>query len=44
METLKNKEYIRPDGTMGFKTIVIDTTFPAGTGPDGMVHVSNNQE
>jgi glutamate synthase (NADH) len=40
METLKNKNYIRKDGTVGFRTAVIDTTFPIGTGPDGMVQVS----
>lgn len=40
METLKNKEYIRNDGSVGFRTAVIDITFPVGTGPDGMVQVS----
>jgi glutamate synthase (NADPH/NADH) len=37
MRTLKNKEYKRPDGTTAFKTAVIDTTFPVGSGPDGML-------
>jgi glutamate synthase (NADH) len=37
METLKNKEYIRKDGSVGFRTAVIDTTFSAGSGPDGMI-------
>jgi hypothetical protein len=41
MATLKNNEYKRPDGTIGFKTAVIDTTFPAGSGPDGMLAVSD---
>lgn len=41
METLKNKEYIYKDGSVGFRTSVIDTTFPVGTGPDGMVQVSD---
>ena len=39
METLKNHEYKRPDGTTGFKTAIIDITFPVGSGPDGMLAV-----
>jgi glutamate synthase domain-containing protein 1 len=39
METLKNKKLVRPDGTVGFETQVIDTTFPIGSGPDGMLQV-----
>jgi hypothetical protein len=39
MRTLKNKEYKYPDGRSGFKTAVIDTTFPVGSGPDGMIQV-----
>jgi len=38
METLKNHEYKRPDGSTAFKTAVIDSTFPVGSGPDGMLH------
>lgn len=41
METLKNRTYKFEDGTTGFQTHVIDTTFPVGTGPDGMLHVRN---
>ena len=37
MRTLKNKEFTRPDGSRAFKTAVIDITFPAGSGPDGML-------
>ena len=37
MRTLKNKEYIRPDGTAAFKTAVIDITFPTGGGAHGML-------
>lgn len=37
METLKNSEYKRLDGTSAFKTKIIDITFPAGSGPDGMI-------
>ncbi|KAL7557408.1 hypothetical protein ACA910_016637 [Epithemia clementina (nom. ined.)] len=37
METLKNQEIKRPDGTRAFKTVVIDATFPVGSGPDGML-------
>lgn len=39
MRTLKNKEYKKPDGTTAFRTAVIDTTFPVGSGPDGMLQV-----
>ena len=39
METLKNKQYKRADGSTAFSTAVIDTTFPAGSGPDGMLQV-----
>jgi len=35
MRTLKNLEYANGDAK--FKTAVIDTTFPAGSGPDGML-------
>ena len=35
MRTIKNKEYGKGDAR--FKTAVIDTTFPAGSGPDGML-------
>jgi len=37
MNTLKNKQYKRADGTTAFKTAVIDCTFPAGSGADGML-------
>mmetsp|Transcript_15721 Transcript_15721/g.43366 ORF Transcript_15721/g.43366 Transcript_15721/m.43366 type:complete len:1605 (-) Transcript_15721:48-4862(-) len=37
METLKNQHVKRPDGSTAFKTQVIDATFPAGSGPDGML-------
>mmetsp|Transcript_53217 Transcript_53217/g.79483 ORF Transcript_53217/g.79483 Transcript_53217/m.79483 type:complete len:1366 (+) Transcript_53217:107-4204(+) len=37
MNALKGK-YIKPDGSVGFSTHVIDCTFPAGSGPDGMIH------
>ena len=37
METLKTKQYVRKDGTVVFSTHVIDTTFPVGSGPDGMI-------
>lgn len=37
MRTLKNQEYKFPDGKTGFSTHVIDTTFPKGSGPDGML-------
>lgn len=35
METLKN-------GNNTFKTVIIDTTFPVGSGPDGLLAVSHN--
>lgn len=38
MRTLKNN---KPTGTSDFKTATIDITFPVGSGPMGMVHVSN---
>jgi len=41
METLKNRTYKRENGTTGFQTHVIDTTFPVGSGPDGMLQVSS---
>jgi len=37
MQTLKNKQFKRKDGTTAFSTQVIDMTFPAGSGPDGML-------
>eukprot|EP00581_Thalassiosira_minuscula_P012171 CAMPEP_0183715274 /NCGR_PEP_ID=MMETSP0737-20130205/9570_1 /TAXON_ID=385413 /ORGANISM="Thalassiosira miniscula, Strain CCMP1093" /LENGTH=1599 /DNA_ID=CAMNT_0025944365 /DNA_START=168 /DNA_END=4967 /DNA_ORIENTATION=+ len=37
METLKNKVYVDKDGKKAFGTHVIDCTFPAGSGPDGML-------
>ena len=40
MATLKNSTVKHRDGTDAFKTAVIDTTFPAGSGPDGMLQVS----
>ena len=40
MATLKNTEYKKADGSTGFKTAVIDTTFPVGSGPDGLLAVS----
>lgn len=42
METLKNRSFKRADGTDAFRTAVIDTTFPVGSGVDGMVQVSVN--
>lgn len=39
METLKNSEYKKPDGSSAFKTSIVDITFPAGSGPDGMIQV-----
>ena len=39
MKTLKNKQFKRPDGSIGFATAVIDMTFPVGSGPDGMLQV-----
>ena len=41
METLKNKVYVDKDGNKAFSTHVIDCTFPAGSGPDGMLQVSS---
>jgi glutamate synthase (NADPH/NADH) len=35
MRTIKNMEY--SNGDAKFRTAVIDTTFPAGSGPDGML-------
>ena len=40
METLKNQQYKYSDGSTGFATAIIDTTFPVGSGPDGMLQVS----
>ena len=37
MQTLKNHQYKRKDGTTAFSTQVIDITFPVGSGPDGML-------
>lgn len=37
METLKSKVYVDKDGKKGFASHVIDCTFPAGSGPDGML-------
>ena len=37
MNTIKNKKYLRKDGSVAFSTHVIDTTFPVGSGPDGML-------
>jgi glutamate synthase domain-containing protein 1 len=39
MNTLKNSTVRRADGTKAFTTAVIDTTFPMGSGPDGMLQV-----
>jgi glutamate synthase (NADH) len=39
METLKNSTLERKDGSVAFDTHVIDTSFPAGSGPDGMIRV-----
>lgn len=44
METLKSTEFKRPDGTTGFKSTMIDITFPVGSGPDGMIQVSGREE
>ena len=44
MSTLKNHEYKGPDGNVGFKTAVIDITFPVGSGPDGMLQVSKRSD
>jgi len=38
METLKNKTFKRADGSVAFGTQVIDTTFHADSGVDGMLH------
>jgi glutamate synthase (NADH) len=35
MQTLKNSEYVNAE--FKFKTSIIDTTFPVGSGPDGML-------
>lgn len=40
MATLKNHEFKGKDGKTAFRTVVIDTTFPAGSGPDGILAVS----
>lgn len=40
MNTLKNSVIMREDGSSAFKTAVIYTTFPVGSGPDGMLQVS----
>ena len=39
METLKNNEFKTANGKVGFRTAIIDTTFPVGSGPDGMLQV-----
>lgn len=39
METLKSKVYVDEEGKKAFGTHVIDCTFPAGSGPDGMLGV-----
>ena len=41
MSTLKNSVIKRSDRVDAFKTDVIDTTFPVGSGPDGMLQVSS---
>jgi hypothetical protein len=41
METIKNQKFMTADGTTKFETHVIDITFPAGSGPDGMLQVSH---
>lgn len=38
METLKSRAYIDKNGKKMFSAQVIDCTFPAGSGPDGMLH------
>ena len=40
MQTLKSKVYVDKDGKKAFSSHVIDCTFPAGSGPDGMLQVS----
>lgn len=37
MKTLKDKRYKRPDGSMVHGSVIIDCTFPKGSGPDGML-------
>lgn len=37
MAALKNTEYKRSDAHAGFSCAVIDTSFPAGSGPDGLL-------
>lgn len=37
LKTLKDGVFKRPDGSIGFETAVIDTTFPVGSGVDGML-------
>jgi glutamate synthase (NADPH/NADH) len=39
MKTLKNKVHRRANGSVAFQTATIDTTFPVGSGPDGMLQV-----
>jgi hypothetical protein len=39
METLKHHQYKGADGST-FKSAVVDITFPAGSGPDGIIQVS----
>jgi glutamate synthase (NADH) len=39
LKTLKNRNYKKADGSIAFSTAVIDTTFAAGSGPDGMIQV-----
>lgn len=38
MKTLKDKTYKRADGSNVISSTVIDCTFPAGSGPDGMLY------
>ncbi len=40
MATLKGQDFKNPDGTSKFKCTTIDTTFPVGSGVDGMLAVS----
>ncbi|GKY97518.1 hypothetical protein MPSEU_000710000 [Mayamaea pseudoterrestris] len=37
MKTLKNNTFKRLDGSIAFETAVIDTTFPVGSGVEGML-------
>jgi len=37
MKTIRNKKYTRADGSVAFGSATIDCTFPAGSGPDGML-------